>query len=431
MDSTKPHRTWRSGNRRAWVLLCGLSIVAASGCDSLLEVDVPGAVAAGSLGDPQMMPSLASGALGQVECALAHYVDGSAILADEYVSAAFWRNFNVWGAKLLDLRTWGGDCQTTNDASNLGFFIALSKARFMTDDAIRQIEAFEAAQLPFDQNKMLGQLNAYAGYTYIMLGEGFCEMAIDGSPLMTPAEVFEGALERFNRAEQLAGTANDQAIKNLALVGKARALLNLGRKTEAAAAAKQVPQGFVHNAAYSTSTPRRSNRVYLNSHSNKYTAVHEAYRDLMVGDVPDPRVALQYTPGSVGHDNFTALYLQRKYPAATTPIPMATWREAQLIVAEAELGQSAVDRINALRTFHQLPQYTPASVSDDAAILAQVIEERRRELFLEGHRLGDKLRYGIPFPTGLNHKNEAYGPITCMPLPESERLSNPNIAKTP
>lgn len=429
MDSSMPHRTWRAGSRRAWTLLCGLSLVAPIGCDSLLEVDVPGAIAATSLGDPNMMPSLASGALGQVECAAAHYIDGSAILSDEYISAAFWRNFNVWGAKLLDLRTWGGDCQTSNDASNLGFFIALSKARFMADDAIRQIEAFDAAALPFDQGKMLGTLNAYAGYAYIMLGEGFCEMAIDGSPLMTPAQVFEGALEKFNQAEQRAGAANDAAIKNMALVGKARALLNLGRKAEAAAAAKQVTQGFVQNATYSTSTPRRSNRVYLNSFSNKYTAVHASYRDLTVGGVPDTRVTLQYTPGSVGHDNFTALYLQTKYPAANTPIPMATWREAQLIVAEAELGQSAVDRINALRTFHKLPLYAPASVSDNAAILAQVIEERRRELFLEGHHLGDKLRYALSFPTGLNHKNEAYGPITCMPLPESERLSNPNIAK--
>jgi hypothetical protein len=56
-----------------------------------------------------------------------------------------------------------------------------------------------------------------------------------------------------------------------------------------------------------------------------------------------------------------------------------------------------------------------------------VLEERRRQLFLEGHRLNDMLRHDLPFPTGENHKGQAWGPITCMPLPDQERLNNPNI----
>ena len=48
-------------------------------------------------------------------------------------------------------------------------------------------------------------------------------------------------------------------------------------------------------------------------------------------------------------------------------------------------------------------------------------------LFTEGHRLGDMLRHNIPFPTGTNHKGQTYGPITCLPLPEQERLNNPNL----
>ena len=37
------------------------------------------------------------------------------------------------------------------------------------------------------------------------------------------------------------------------------------------------------------------------------------------------------------------------------------------------------------------------------------------------------LRLGIPFPTGVNHKGQPWGTMTCMPLPDQEKLNNPNI----
>ena len=56
-----------------------------------------------------------------------------------------------------------------------------------------------------------------------------------------------------------------------------------------------------------------------------------------------------------------------------------------------------------------------------------ICEERRRELYLEGHRNNDMLRFNLPFDTGLHRKGAPYGPTTCLPLPEVERLNNPNI----
>ena len=70
-----------------------------------------------------------------------------------------------------------------------------------------------------------------------------------------------------------------------------------------------------------------------------------------------------------------------------------------------------------------------------------MIEERRRELFLEGgHRLNDHLRfrgtpYNIPFkgeagsfdPNGVDRTGLPYGTTTCFPLPIVERVTNPNI----
>ena len=105
-------------------------------------------------------------------------------------------------------------------------------------------------------------------------------------------------------------------------------------------------------------------------------------------------------------------------------MPIASWGEAQLIIAEAEGGQAAVDAINRLHTAAGLPAF---SSSDSATIIAQVYEERRRELFLTGHRINDMLRLGIPFDSGNDAKGQPFGTTTCLPLPDVETLNNPNF----
>jgi hypothetical protein len=410
------------------LLACGLFAIALSGCNKLLEVDVPGAVSSTALDSPDLMASLATAARAEVECALGAYISGESMLTNEVWSSSSFRNFNVWDAHLLELKTQTGSCATTTGNTTLGFYVALAGARFQADDAYKRIDAFPADQLKINKTQTLAMLAGLGGYAYTWLGEGFCQMAIDGGPLMTRTQVFEKALERFTTAEGLAQQANDASFLSLARVGRARVLLNLGRKAEAAAAAKLVPTGFIFNATNSTANARRNNRIFLNNYTNQFVTIAPEFRALTVGGVADPRVAV-INANRLGFDSKTALYQQTKYTVATSPIPIATWREAQLIIAEAELGQSAVDRINVLRDFYKLPRYAPANVSDNAAILTQIIEERRRELYLEGQRLNDMLRFNIPFPTGNNHLGEPYGPTTCAPLPDAEYDGNPNISR--
>jgi hypothetical protein len=112
------------------------------------------------------------------------------------------------------------------------------------------------------------------------------------------------------------------------------------------------------------------------------------------------------------------LWIQKKYTALDSPLPLATWDEAQLILAEADPA-SAVTAINAVRTKYNLPAYVGTGT------LADIQEERRRTLFLDGHRIGDMLRYGIPFATGKNQKGVPYGTLTCLPLPSSETSGRP------
>ena len=51
---------------------------------------------------------------------------------------------------------------------------------------------------------------------------------------------------------------------------------------------------------------------------------------------------------------------------------------------------------------------------------------------MESQHLGDKLRYNLPFTpaAGTPYPPKAggqYGSTTCFPLPNVERLNNPNI----
>ena len=53
----------------------------------------------------------------------------------------------------------------------------------------------------------------------------------------------------------------------------------------------------------------------------------------------------------------------------------------------------AVTIINTLHTNAGLPAYGGGTPEE---VLAQIIDERSRELFLEGQRLGDIIRYAVP-----------------------------------
>lgn len=208
----------------------------------------------------------------------------------------------------------------------------------------------------------------------------------------------------------------------------ARARLDLGNGAGASADAALVTTGFRLDATYSEAASRRYNSIWEETRTG-YISVTEPFRNLKVGGVADPRVNVVDQKRN-GWDALTPLWNQTLYTARSTPIPIARWEEAQLIVAEVAGGQTAVNIINNLRSRRGLPAtYTGGTAAE---IKAQVVDERRRELFLDGHRLGDLRRYnlplfpavGLPYPKGGN-----YGDLTCFPLPNVEIQSNPNISR--
>ena len=96
--------------------------------------------------------------------------------------------------------------------------------------------------------------------------------------------------------------------------------------------------------------------------------------------------------------------------------------------AEIDGGQAAVTIINALHTAAGLPAF---SSTNEAEIQAQVIQERDRELFLEGHRMWSIRRHNLALnpATGTAYpiKGGTYGDTRCFPLPDIERNNNPAL----
>lgn len=413
--------------RRSTGALAILLTAALPGCgmlDSALEVDAPSQVQAGALDSPVFARLLVEGAVADFECAFSHYINVGGLLGEELTDAQ--QTAAQWDYDRRTLDASGGWYATSTCADRMGAYTPLSTARWAADEALVRLTGWTDAEVA-DRVEHMATTAAYSGYAHLLIGEGFCSAAFDAGPELDRAEILARAEERFTAALQHAEQANAADIAGMARIGRARTRLNLGRTADAAADAAMVPAGFVFYANYSNATTRSENTVYAQNARVGNTSVEDLYRGLTVEGVPDTRVDLR-DAGRNGSDNQTPIFIANKYDSETARIPIARYAEAQLILAEAAGGQEAVDIINALRAEHGLPAYTGAV--DATSVRDLIIHERRRELFLESHHLGDLIRYDEPLLPAAGspwHNGALYGATRCMPLPDVERLNNPSI----
>jgi len=408
------------------------ALVGIGACNSLLEVDNPGSVPAESLSDPALVPALAAAALQTLQCGVIQYAATAAMLSGEYLNANGFVDNHPWEWRgVVEIKGAPGSCNYGRGTTAMGFYTPLQQARFQLDDAFNRLDKFTDAEVP-NRALLMAQMRAYAGYAILLLGEGMCEMTMDNGPKMTREQVWAAAEERFTDAITRATAVNDASILNMARVGRARARLNLKKLTEAAADANAVPTGFVRNAEFTEGgAAQRENRIYNLTIRNDFLSVSVPYRNLTVngvaGNVPDPRVKVR-DAAKRANDGITPLFQQQKFIAQTggTPHPIASWNEAQLIYAEAVGGQQGFDAINRVRTANGVPVLT-GPVPTGQAFIDLVLEERRRQLFSEGQRYGDMLRYNLPFTKGLTINGNTYSDLTCVPLPDVETRNNPNF----
>lgn len=407
-----------------------LSVLAAAGCSSFTDVPPPSSIV-----DPSAVQSQ-DGALTVYRGVISQFADlfGSknadvqgyaymtGIFSDEYYcSDTNTCGFNTSAS--IDLRRPPVDATT--------MFQNLQKARLSADQAAGLL----AVYAPATPQSFIGQMHALKGYIYIMFGEFFCSGVpfgqapyggdvTYGAP-RTTQQMFEDAIAQFDTA--LTYSADSARIQQLAMMGKGRALLDLGRFADAAAAVAGVATDFRYDIKYSSTSPNYLHLDFI----DESVGDHEGANGLDFASSNDVRMAL--TNG-----------LPSKFSAEDAPVSLADGIEARLIDAEAKLQANKVpewrDALNALRTTAEIPALPDDSTINASATVRQNVMFRERAfwLFGTGHRQGDLRRlirqYGrlvsavypmgthavIPGPFNL------YSSIVVVDPPPSEAQYNPH-----
>jgi hypothetical protein len=336
------------------------------------------------------------------------------------------------------------------NASTNGLFSSLQRARTQAEYAIATISATRP-----EPASDIGELYMYLGYSEDFLAEAFCSGApfssedgvtqTFGQPLTTE-QIFNLAVVHFDSALAMAGSST--RVKYGAAIGKGRALLNLGKFAEAAAAVKDVPQSYSLLAEHSTGTG--SNGIWsatTNGQSRYRLMSNEGINGLPFlsqTTTQEPRIKWAASTRTGFSSQFTNQPNQTKFGRYDASI-ISNGIEGKLIGIEAEAQaktQAAYDKVyadlNALRASGPpvVPAMTSGAPTTFDATINLIYRERAYWMWLTGHRLGDLRRlvriYGrnseTVFPTGdlTPPLIGTYGDQTSFVLPFDEK-NNPNF----
>jgi hypothetical protein len=431
---------------RALVTLSALALTAlvATACNDFLEATNPGAVEEPDVNDPAYLNLIAAGPIQAFQDAF----DDVAYWNGQFVDELFNRAVFVEEGQ-IDRRELYSDMTYINAF----LYAPMQRARFMGEDAARRLKTLLGDSA--NRDLRVARALAYAGTSYIQLGEMMCTTPIDLGVPKTWEEMMADAITHFTEAVTVATAARAAAlaltppnntlanaadsVKNFALIGSARAALNRNDKTQAIQFATQVPATFEFRAYYSDNTTAQRNRTYdrLTLGSNAFL-INTPFA-AVAGDPRVPRIVsttarngTPLSPSSYSSFNNT---LNGADFTPTLAVRIASGLEARYIIAEAEGPTAATQTFVNLR--RAAGQQAPVTLTGDA-LMAELREQRARDFYLDNHRLGDLRRYKKysqidlfpkgPYPGSTSGQiyNEA---VDCWPLPTNEINGNPNVPK--
>jgi len=424
--------TNRPMNRSMTTVALVLAMSVLSACDALdelLSVDAPSRVIASDLENPATAGLLVASVANEFRCTLTYYAAASALTGNEWRDASNNSVLNIWDQRVHDTSGYGSQYASADCGSGQpALYRPMSRTRWLADYTLGLLSEWTTEEVP-NKAAYEAEVALYAGYSYILFGESMCTVAFDEGPEQMPADAFNLAIARFDQA-MAAGASGD--ILHAAQVGKARAQINLNQKSAAMSTASSVPDGFTFELHYSNAEAVTRNKLWEFNIDHQNVTVAEPYRDVRYADIPDPRVAVR-SAGATNSQTGIPIYVSEKYPDASSPIEMAGYAEAQLIVAEAQIEagnlDGAVAIFDMLHRFAELPAYEGDMTA--TALTAQLIYERAAENYLEGQHLQDLKRLNIPLypPTGTDDGfGGAYGDEICFELPATEFQNNPSIS---
>jgi starch-binding outer membrane protein, SusD/RagB family len=428
---------------RAVARACFLAaLLLTSGCktDELLRSNNPDVIDPGSLGTAQGAVALYNGAVGDFAMAADGGAGTGAGVGLVEAGAWFSDEARFGGTppevKQMDLRGVRKEAAAWQQ-----MYLNLHRARESAERAATALAAFDKADV------RISEMYSISALVQILMGEHYCsgvpfstsEPTIEFGDPLTTAQIFQRALTRLDQAKQTATGTN----VSLEAVLRGRALLDLGRYSEAAAAVATVPDTFVYRTAHGTSTSRQNNFMYTDAFSADRFSVsdREGTNGLNFASANDPRIPVEAPTANGGlsrFDNVTPMVRFLRYNNLSAPVTHASGIEARLIEAEAALnaGNAAtwLAKLNAARaTLSGLAPLTDPGTA--SARVDLMFRERAFWMFMTGHRVGDLRRlirqYGrgaeTVFPTGAYHKdNLVRGTDVNIIIPISEE-NNPKF----
>ncbi len=447
MRPMTPFISSRRIGHRVTAALLALTLGTTTACNDFLVAENPGAIEAEDLNDLGYLSLLANGPIFAFQAAIDDVLYWNGQLADELVNRGNNNPFVEEGQ--IDRRELYSDMTYINAF----LYAPLQRARFSGEDAASRLKIILADSASRDLR--VARALAYAGHSYVALGEMMCVTPIDRGVPKTPEEMFTDAITRFDEAVTIASAAKQQAlgltppntalanaadsVRYFALVGSARAALDKNDKAAAISYATQVPANFTFWAYYSDNSAGERNRTH-----NRLTLGSNAWLlftpfEAMSADPRIPRITgTSARAGTPLSPSSYSTFDNTLTGAAFIPnvnVRIASGLEAQYIIAEAE-GPTAATLafVNTRRAAGLQP---PVTLAGDE-LMAELRDQRSRDFYLDNHRLGDLRRYKQyynidlfprgPYPGSTS--GQVYDEsITCWPLPTNEINDNPNIPK--
>ncbi len=440
------NRNTTSRTRRARALL--LAAVAAgatalAGCDDFLKVTNPGAIEEPNLNDPQYIALMVNGVLGEFQPTYSNVALYSGVFTDELSNHhVFFEN------RPIDMR----DVSEAGGLLSSQVYNPIHRTRFLADSVASRLKTLLADSAGRDLR--LARVQALAGYSYVMLGENFCESPLNLSAPYTSDQLLGFAIPRFDEAIAIAAavkakptaTAAEKAgadsLTGLARVGAARAYLNVGNAAKAIEYASAVPSPFEFRIFHSSNSSREYN-PFENAASlgagSTWIGVGLPFQNLNDPRVPHGETTegtmnavRDYVPNSPPSFSTYSGTLPGAEFTKTASIRLASYLEAQYILHEAQgLTPAGLAFLTQRRAAGSQEPITP---TNDAEFRAALRDQRRRDFYLDGHRLGDLRRYkklyGVDeFPSGPypgSTSGETYGTQECWPVTLGEKNGNPH-----
>jgi len=342
----------------------------------------------------------------------------------------------LWsGAARLQTNRLAARTFASTDDINADFFAPLSLAIASNENAVKALQGGPSASTDIN----LARASMNLGFALELMAESACAGVIQGGPQLTDAQLLDSAIARFSAAVTVATAAGSSgaAILNASNVGLARAYLQKGDYAHASQTAALVPSSFQANVITSGNVSTQNtlgNQLYRITAGAQIVAP-KLYR------VGDPRLPIDSTrPGSTL--NGVPYIVQAKYNSYGDKIRLASGLEAQYIASEAAIHGSAntsaaLTLINARRAAGG--QGTYGGATDTLSVMSELLNQRARDFWLEGKKLGDLRRnpsvslasvFTDPYqaPTYFPSKNPAaFGSNFCTPIPPQETSANPNF----